>query len=108
MNRSRCACGFIAVTSLALAGCMGGGRWPRLTEGGRYEVHNPSPCRAEVYTATEDNVTRNYLGRVPSGGRVVVTVPARSQGTRVVAMALYADGTNCDVESRIRIRPVKQ
>jgi hypothetical protein len=77
-----------------------------LTEGGRYEVHNPTQCRAEVYTATEDNVTRRYLGQVPSGGRVVVTVPPRSEGTRVVAMSLYRDGTNCEVDTRIRIRRV--
>jgi hypothetical protein len=88
--------------------CAGAGRWPRLTEGGRYEVTNPTGCRAQVYTATDDGVTRNHLGQVPSGGRAMITVPARSQGTRVVAMALYPDGTNCDVESRIRIREIRQ
>jgi hypothetical protein len=102
MIRFRCAC---VAACLALMGCVSA-RWPRLTEGGRYEVSNPTGCRAEVYTATEDGVTRRYLGQVPSGGRAVVTVPPRSEGTRVAAMALYRDGTNCDVESRIRIRRV--
>lgn len=92
---------------LTLMGCARS-RWPRMTEGGRYEVHNPTPCRAEVYTATEANVTRRYLGDVPSGGRVVVTVPPRSEGTRVAAMSLYRDGTNCEVGARIRIRPVRR
>lgn len=96
----------LAVCS-ALAACAGSGRWPKLTEGGRYEVHNPTGCRAQVYTATEDNVTRQYLGDVPSGGRAVFSVPPRSQGTRVVAMALYRDGTDCDVGGRLRVRPAK-
>jgi hypothetical protein len=91
-----------------LIACAGSGRWPRLTEGGRYEVHNPTVCRAQVYTATENNVTRQYLGDVPSGGRAVFTVPPRSQGTRVVAMALYRDGTDCDVGDRLRVRRAKR
>jgi hypothetical protein len=107
MIRFRHACVPVAAACLTLIGCAGGGRWPRLTEGGRYEVYNPSPCRAQVYTATEDNVTRRYLGQVPSGGRAVVTVPPRSEGTRVAAMALYPDGTNCDTGARIRVRRVK-
>jgi hypothetical protein len=106
MIRFRHACVFGGAACLMLMGCASS-RWPRLTEGGRYEVHNPTPCRAEVYTATEDNVTRQYLGQVASGGRVVVTVPPRSEGTRVVAMSLYRDGTNCEVEARIRIRRVR-
>jgi hypothetical protein len=105
MIRIRDACFLIGATCLTLTGCSGG-RWPRLTDGGRYEVHNPTGCRAEVFTATEDGVTRRYLGQVPSGGRVVVTVPPRSEGTRVAAMALYPDGTNCDVGRRLRIRRV--
>jgi hypothetical protein len=108
MIRLRHACILAAPTWLALTGCVGSSRWPRLTEGARYEVHNPTPCRAEVYTATDDNVTRQYLGAVPSGGRVVITVPPRAEGTRVAAMALYRDGTNCDVGSRIRVRRVGQ
>jgi hypothetical protein len=106
MIRSRCACVLGGAACLTLLGCASA-RWPRLTEGGRYEVYNPTGCRAQAYTATEDGVTRRYLGQVPSGGRVVVTVPPRSEGTRVVAMALYPDGTNCDVESRLRVRRVK-
>jgi hypothetical protein len=97
----------VAAVCPALAACAGSGRWPKLTEGGRYEVHNPTVCRAQVYTATDNNVTRQHLGDVPSGGRAVFTVPARSQGTRVVAMALYRDGTDCDVEGRLRVRPSK-
>jgi len=97
----------IALCSTLVA-CLGSGRWPKLTEGARYEVHNPTGCRAQVYTATENNVTRTYLGDVPSGGRAVFTVPERSQGTRVVAMALYRDGTNCDVEDRLRVRAAKR
>jgi hypothetical protein len=107
MLRLRHACVLVAACPMLVA-CAGSGRWPRLAEGGRYEVMNPTGCRAQVYTATEDGVTRRYLGQVASGGRAVVTVPPRSQGTRVVAMALYPDGTNCDVESRIRIRPVRE
>jgi hypothetical protein len=91
-----------------LAACAGSGRWPRLTEGGRYEVHNPTVCPAQVFTATENNVTRRYLGDVPSGGRAVFTVPPRSEGTRVVAMALYRDGTDCDTGDRLRVRPAKR
>lgn len=106
MIRCRYACVLVGAGCLALIGCAGSGRWPRLTDGGRYEVHNPTPCRAQVFTATEDNVTRRYIGQVPSGGRVVVTVPPRSEGTRVAAMALYPDGTNCDVGGRIRVRRV--
>lgn len=106
MIRFRYACLLVCATSLAFMGCAPSGRWPRLTDGGQYEVYNPTPCRAEVYTATEDNVTRRYLGQVPSAGRVVVTVPPRSEGTRVVAMALYRDGTNCETGERIRIRRV--
>ncbi len=90
-----------------LAACAGSGRWPKLAQGGRYEVQNPTVCPARVYTATEDNVTRQYLGDVPSGGRAVFTVPARAEGTRVVAMALYRDGTDCDVSGRLRVRPAK-
>lgn len=106
MTRFLHACALLAASSLTLTSCAGTGRWPRLTEGGRYEVHNPSPCRAEVYTVTENNVTRRYLGDVPSGGRAVFTVPPRSEGTRVAAMALYRDGTDCDVGGRIRVRRV--
>lgn len=105
MIRFRQACVLVGAVCLPLMACARS-RWPRVTDGGRYEVHNPTPCRAEVYTATDDNVTRRYLGQVPSGGRVVVTVPPRSEGTRVVAMSLYRDGTNCEVGARIRIRPV--
>jgi hypothetical protein len=103
----RYVCVLVEAIGLTLTGCASAPRWPRLTEGGRYEVHNPTGCRAQVFTATEDNVTRRYLGQVPSGGRAVVTVPPRSEGTRVVAMALYPDGTNCDVGAQIRIRPVR-
>jgi hypothetical protein len=106
MIRFRHACVVVGVAALTLTGCASA-RWPRLTDGGRYEIHNPTPCRAQVFTATEDNVTRRHLGDVPSGGRVVVTVPPRSEGTRVAAMALYPDGTNCDVGSRIRVRRVE-
>jgi hypothetical protein len=105
MIRCRYACAFVPLTCLML-GCSGG-RWPRLTQGGRYEVSNPTPCRALVYTATENGVTRRYLGEVPSGGRAVVSVPAGSEGTRVVAMALYRDGTDCDSAGRLRIRPLR-
>ncbi len=105
MIHFRHACAFVGVGCVLLMGCASS-RWPRLTSGARYEVHNPTPCRAEVYTATEDNVTRRYLGHVPGGARLVVTVPPRSEGTRVVAMSLYPDGTNCEVGARIRIRPV--
>lgn len=105
MLRVRYACVLVGAACLTLLGCASA-RWPRLTDGGQYEVSNPTPCRAQVYTATEDGVTRRYLGRVPSGGRVVVTVPPRSEGTRVVAMSLYRDGTNCEVGARIRIRRV--
>lgn len=104
MMRFRHAC-LLGAACLTLTGCASS-RWPRVTEGGRYEVYNPTPCRAEVYTATENNVTRRYLGEVPSGGRAVVAVPPRSEGTRVVAMSLYRDGTNCEVGARIRIRRV--
>jgi hypothetical protein len=107
MSRVLHACVLVGAAGLTLIGCARS-RWPRLTEGGRYEVYNPTPCRAEVYTATNDNVTRQYLGPVPSGGRVVVTVPPRSEGTRVVAMSLYRDGTNCEVGARIRIQPVRR
>ena len=106
MLRFRRASVLVAVCPTLVA-CAGSGRWPRLTEGGRYEVMNPTGCRAQVYTATEDGVTLRYLGQVPSGGRAVVTVPPRSRGMRVVAMALYPDGTNCDVESRLRVRAVR-
>ena len=92
----------------ALAACAGSGRWPKVSQGARYEVHNPTVCRAQVYTATEHNVTREHLGEVPSGGRAVFTVPPRAQGTRVVAMALYRDGTDCDVGGRLRVRRAKQ
>jgi hypothetical protein len=97
----------VAAGCSALVACAGSGRWPKLTEGSRYEVHNPTVCRAQVYTATETNVTRQYLGEVPSGGRAVFTVPPSSQGTRVVAMALYRDGTDCDVDGRLRVRRAK-
>jgi hypothetical protein len=107
MSRFLCACVLVAAAGLTLTACARS-RWPRVTDGGRYEVYNPTPCRAEVYTATDDNVTRRYLGQVPSGGRVVVTVPPRSEGTRVVAMSLYRDGTNCEVGSRIRIQPLRR
>jgi hypothetical protein len=107
MIRIRLAGILFSAVCLTLGGCAGSGRWPRLTEGGQYEVTNPTGCRAQVYTATDDGVTRRYLGQVPSGGRAVVAVPPRSQGTRIVAMALYPDGTNCDVESRIRIRQMR-
>jgi hypothetical protein len=87
-------------------GCAGSSRWPRLAEGAQYEVHNPTPCTAQVFTATDNNVTLRSLGQVRSGQRAVITVPARSEGTRVVAMSLYRDGTNCEVGDRIRIRRV--
>jgi uncharacterized lipoprotein YajG len=106
MIRFRRSCVFVLVAVMTLAGCARE-RWPRVTDGGRYEVQNGSGCRAQVYTATEDNVTRRYLGQVRSGDRVVVTVPPRSEGTRVVAMALYPDGTNCDVGKRVRVRRAK-
>jgi hypothetical protein len=105
MTRFRYACVLGVTSCLTLMGCASS-RWPRLAEGGRYEVYNPTPCTAEVYTATDDNVTRRYLGRVPSGGRAVVTVPPRSEGTRVAAMSLYRDGTNCELGARIRVRRV--
>jgi len=108
MIRFRRVCVGVLASCSALTACAGSGRWPRLAEGGRYEVHNPTGCRAQVYTATEHNVTRQYLGQVPSGGRAVFTVPPRSAGTRVVAMALYPDGTDCDVEGRLRVRLAKQ
>jgi hypothetical protein len=104
----RHACALVVATCLTVVACVSSGRWPRLTEGARYEVSNPTVCRAEVYTATENNVTRRYLGEVPSGRRAVVTVPPRSEGTRVVAMALYRDGTDCDPERRLRVRLVRQ
>ena len=106
MNRFCRCCVFILAVCMTLAGCARE-RWPRVTDGGRYEVQNNSGCRAQVYTATEDNVTRRYLGQVPSGGRAVVTVPPRAEGTRVVAMAVYPDGTNCDVGKRVRVRRAK-
>jgi hypothetical protein len=102
----RYACVLVGAACPTLMGCAPSSRWPRLTDGGRYEVYNPTPCRAEIFTATENNVTRRYLGEVPSGGRVVVTVPPRSEGTRVAAMSLYRDGTNCEVGARIRIRRI--
>jgi hypothetical protein len=105
MIRSRHACVLVGATCLTFMGCARS-RWPRLTDGGQYEVYNPTACRAQVFTATDDNVTRDYVGQVPSGGRVVLTVPPRSQGTRVVAMALYPDRTNCETAARIRIRRV--
>jgi hypothetical protein len=105
MIRFRHAWVLVAATCLTVVGCASG-RWPRLIEGARYEVHNPTPCRAQVFTATEDNVTRQRLGDVPSGGRAVFTVPPGSEGTRVAAMSLYRDGTNCEVGPRIRIRRV--
>jgi len=97
---------------LVVAGCAtlvacASSRWPKLAEGARYEVHNPTVCRAQVYTATDNNVTRQHLGEVPSGGQAVFTVPPRSQGTRVVAMALYRDGTDCDAGGRLRVRRAK-
>ena len=98
------ACVLVGATGVALAGCAGSSRWPKMVEGAQYEVSNPTQCTAEVYTATENNVTRRLLGQVQGGGRVVVTVPPRSGGTRVVALALYRDGTDCDVERRIRVR----
>jgi hypothetical protein len=97
------ACVLVAATSFTV-GCGRSSRWPRMVEGAQYEVSNPTQCPAQVYTATERNVTRRLIGRVPSGGRAVVTIPPRSDGTRVVAMALYQDGTDCDVEGRIRVR----
>jgi hypothetical protein len=108
MIRLGYACVLVAATSLTLVGCARGSRWPRMVEGAQYEVSNPTQCQAQVFTATENNVTYRLIGRVPSGGRGVVTVPARSQGTRVVAMALYQDGTDCDVEGRIRVRRLGQ
>jgi hypothetical protein len=108
MVHVRYACVLVAATSLTLVGCLSSGRWPRLVEGAQYEVNNPSPCTAQVYTATEDGVTRQYLGDVRSGRRAMFTVPPRVEGTRVAAMALYRDGTNCDVESRIRVRRVRR
>ena len=108
MIRVRHACALAVATCLPLVGCISSGRWPRLTQGARYEVYNPTVCRAQVYTGTENGVTRRYLGEVPSGGRAVFTVPPRSEGTRVVAMALYRDGTNCDPEDRLRVRLIKQ
>ena len=102
----RYGCILVGTGWLSLLGCATA-RWPRLVDGGRYEVHNPSPCTAQIYTVTDDNVTRRYLGRVPSGGRLIVTVPPRSEGTRVAAMSLYPDGTNCDVGAQIRVRAVR-
>jgi hypothetical protein len=97
----------VVAGSATLVACASS-RWPKLIEGGRYEVQNPTVCRAQVYTATENNVTRQYLGEVPSGGRAVFTVPPSPQGTRVVAMALYRDGTDCDTGGRLRVRPSKR
>lgn len=107
MIRFRYAWAIAGITSLTLVGCAPRSRWPRLAEGARYEVHNPTACRAEVYTATDDGVTRRYLGAVPSGGRAVVTVPPGAEGTRVAAMSLYRDGTNCEVGARIQVRRVQ-
>jgi hypothetical protein len=60
---------------LVVAGCgtfvaCASGRWPKLSEGGRYEVHNPTVCRAQVYTATDNNVTHDFQGATtnPEGG----------------------------------------
>jgi hypothetical protein len=106
MNRFRHACVLVGATCLTLVGCVRAGAWARLTQGGQYEVYNPTPCMGQVFTATEDNVTRRFLGRVPSGGRAVFTVPPGSEGTRVVGMALYPDGTNCETGGQIRIRRV--
>lgn len=98
----------VGAACLTLIGCAPSSRWPRLAEGARYEVENPTACTAQVYTATETNVTRRHLGQVASGARGVFTVPPRSEGTRVVAMSLYRDGTNCEVGARIRIRRLQQ
>jgi hypothetical protein len=106
MIRFRYACVLVAATCLTLVGCAPAG-WARLTPGARYEVYNPTGCMGQVFTATEENVTRRFLGRVPSGGRAVFTVPPGSEGTRVVGMALYPDGTNCEVGSQIQIRRVR-
>lgn len=91
-------------TALALAGCAGRSRWPRVVEGAQYEVSNPTQCVAQIFTATDNNVTRQLIGRVRGGGRATFTVPPGAGGMRVVALALYQDGTDCDVEQRIRIR----
>jgi len=106
MTRLRRARELFGATSLTLmfVACASSSRWPPLAEGARYEVHNPTPCTAQVFTATENNITLQSLGRVPAGGRTVITVPARAEGARVVAMSLYRDGTNCEVGDRIRIR----
>lgn len=93
----------VGAASLALVGCRSA-RWPRVVEGARYEVTNPTQCVAQVYTATDNNVTRQLIGRVRGGGKATFTAPPGAGGTRVVAMALYQDGTDCDVEQRIRIR----
>ena len=100
-------CIVVVAGGSTLAACMGSGRWPKLTQGARYEVRNPTVCRAQVYTATENNVTRQHLGDVPSGGSAVFTLPPRAEGTRVVAMALYRDGTDCDVGGKLRVRVAK-
>jgi hypothetical protein len=104
MVRLGYACVLVGATCVAVASCARSSRWPKMVEGAQYEVSNPTQCTAQIYTATENNVTRRLLGQVQSGGRAVVTVPPRSGGTRVVAMALYRDGTDCDVEGRIRVR----
>jgi hypothetical protein len=107
MIRFSCASVLVAASCLPFVACLGPSHWARLTPGGRYEVYNPTPCMGQIFTATEENVTRRFLGRVPSGGRAVLTVPPGSEGTRVVGMALYPDGTNCEVGTQIRIRRVR-
>jgi hypothetical protein len=80
---------------------------PRLIEAGRYEVYNPTPCTAEVFTAMDGGATRQNLGQVPSGGRVVFAVPPRAPGTRLVAVAAHPDGSDCERGERVRIRRIE-
>ena len=96
----------VGAVCVALVGCRSA-RWPRVVEGARYEVSNPTQCVAQIFTATDNTVTRQLIGRVRGGGRATFTVPPGAGGMRVVALALYQDGTDCDVEQRIRIRRIR-
>jgi hypothetical protein len=108
MNHRGLAYMALSAACLTLTTCVpaGGRGEARLTEAGEYEVYNPSSCSARVYISSDPGTSGHTLGEVPSGGRMVFAVPRRAPGSRIVASALHADGTDCDPGGRIRIRRV--
>jgi hypothetical protein len=76
--------------------------------GGQYEVYNPTFCTAEVFTSSDASVYRQPIGQVPSGSRMVFTVPPLPRGVHLYATAVSPDGSDCERVRRVTVRRIAQ